>query len=247
MMNDGAELVKAGVEAVLKPVTDLIDKIAGPAAEELGLTIQDQVRVFRFRLQLRLWHEVKQICEEAGIQPQRVPLKVLLPIVENASLEEDDDLQEIWANLLANAADPRQLSPVLASFVDILKELSAQDVKFLDKFYTRALERVSKDWPAENVKHEIDWLLEMYGAAGLARRTWSAPLNSADLLYRDDLLTDMRDLNLTLDVLLRNGLLTKSVSSPVIRFQIDPPKLKTEYSLTHLGTRFVAACKAPTK
>ena len=34
MMNDGADLVKSTIEALTQPISDVIDKIAGPAAEE---------------------------------------------------------------------------------------------------------------------------------------------------------------------------------------------------------------------
>ncbi len=53
-MADEDKIVKAGVEAALKPFADLLEKLTGPAAEEIGLTVKDHVRVFRFRRQLRL-------------------------------------------------------------------------------------------------------------------------------------------------------------------------------------------------
>ena len=57
MSSNDAAIVKAGVEAAMKPVVDVIDKIVGPAAEELGHTLQDTVRVFR--LQRRVPHSIR--------------------------------------------------------------------------------------------------------------------------------------------------------------------------------------------
>jgi hypothetical protein len=125
-----ADLVKAGVDAVLRPFTDLIMKIAGPAAEELGLTLQDHVKVLRLERQLRLFKRVKEILEKNGREPERVPLKLLQPIVENASVEEDDTLQDRWAALLANAA--AGISSVHPAFIEVLKQLSSLDVFVLD-------------------------------------------------------------------------------------------------------------------
>ena len=60
-MADEDKLVKAVVEAALRPFADLLDKLAGPAAKELGLALKDHVRVFRFKRQLRLFERVKEI------------------------------------------------------------------------------------------------------------------------------------------------------------------------------------------
>jgi hypothetical protein len=57
---------------------------------------------------------------------------VLQPLVEAASLQEEPDLQNVWANLLANAADGRQMTPVEPSFVAMLRNLSSREVRFLE-------------------------------------------------------------------------------------------------------------------
>lgn len=125
-----ADLVKAGIDAVLRPFTDLIMKIAGPAAEELGLTLQDHLKVFRLKRRVRLLERVKEILEKSGREPGRVPLKLLQPIVENASIEEDDTLQDRWAALLANTASG--VSMIHPAFIEVLKQLSGLDVFVLD-------------------------------------------------------------------------------------------------------------------
>jgi hypothetical protein len=42
-------------------------------------------------------------------------------VLEGGSLQEDAELQDKWANLLANAADPRQGVPVSPVFAEVLK------------------------------------------------------------------------------------------------------------------------------
>jgi len=122
------EIVKAGFDAALKPFTDLIMKIAGPAADEIGLTLQDQVKVFRLKRQLRLLERVKEMLGDR--EPQRVPLKLFQEVVENASVEESDDLQDRWAALLANAAlDADSVHP---AFIEVLKQLTPQEARLLD-------------------------------------------------------------------------------------------------------------------
>ena len=106
-MTDEDSLLKSGIESVMKPISDLIDEIAGPAAEELGLTLQDSVRVYRAKRELRLFQKTKEILDHFGSLPGRVPLKALLPIIEHGSIEEDDDLQDRWAALLGKHRSPR--------------------------------------------------------------------------------------------------------------------------------------------
>lgn len=110
-MADDSELVKAGVEgfssAAFKGVNALLQSLLGPAAEEAGLMLKDHVRVFRAERQLCLYRRTIERLQKMDVRPQRVPLKLLFPIVENASMEESDELQDRWANLLAHAAEQK--------------------------------------------------------------------------------------------------------------------------------------------
>jgi hypothetical protein len=248
MMNDGADLVKAGVEAALRPLNTLIEKLVGPAAEELGFTWQDSIKVFRFGRRLRLMQRVNDLCEAAGIDPKRVPLKLLLPIVENASVEEDDSLQDIWANLLANAADGHtNASEVLPSFSAILSALTARDVKFLDALYS---EEVQTAW-GSNQRDQLEEsvlglnnLLMYYAKAKLAQGTWIDLPTTADWEANYEFEDDRRGLMLIVDVLAQHGLLRVTGSSFMVNAgPIDTP----HYTLTYLGWAFVAACRPPRK
>jgi hypothetical protein len=60
---------------------------------------------------------------------------VLFPLLDAAVLEEDEEMAERWASLLATAADPNNKSCREASFVEILKQLAPSDAFLLDVFY----------------------------------------------------------------------------------------------------------------
>jgi hypothetical protein len=131
-MSDDTDLIKAGAqgitEGVMAPFADLLRKLAGPVAEELGLTLQDEVRVFRLKRRIRLLERVQQMLNEKGVEPQRVPLKILVPVIEGASLEEDDELQDRWAALLVNTATTGGAMPAAP---EILRQLTSMDVFLL--------------------------------------------------------------------------------------------------------------------
>ena len=62
--------------------------------------------------------------------------KLGIPLLEAASLETDDFLQNTWARLLTNAVDPNFKSEIRVAFVDIIKTLTAVDVKILEEIHS---------------------------------------------------------------------------------------------------------------
>jgi hypothetical protein len=136
-MADDAEVLATGMKVAMEvasaPFKDLILKLAGPAAEELGLTFGEHIRQFRFNREVRLLTRTKEMLEEAGISPKHVPLKLLYPLIQNGVLEEDDSLQDKWAALLANSCE--EGNEVLPSFPEILKQITPAEAQFLDSAY----------------------------------------------------------------------------------------------------------------
>jgi hypothetical protein len=61
-------------------------------------------------------------------------------MLENASLEEDDELQNIWIRLMANSMDPNFEASFRMAYIEIIKGLTPLDVKILDFFYNKLIE-----------------------------------------------------------------------------------------------------------
>lgn len=141
---DDEKLIETGIKAAvsegLRPFTDLMTKLFGPAAEEIGLGLAAGWTAWRIKRQIRFWQQIQRTIAAAGYDPSPVPPKMLLPIIQNASIEDNDDLQDRWAALLANAANPGADVAVLPAFVEILKQLSSIEAKLLDDIYSRQVE-----------------------------------------------------------------------------------------------------------
>jgi hypothetical protein len=58
-------------------------------------------------------------------------LKLALPIFEAAADEDNQELQDLWARLLAAAMDPKRRDLVRQSFIPIVKQMEAFDVAVL--------------------------------------------------------------------------------------------------------------------
>jgi len=170
---------------------------------------------------------MRRFLEESGITPQQIPLKILLPAVEYASVEDDDDLHTMWAALLTSAADPAK-DEVLPSFLDVLRQLSKQEAQFLLGLY-----KVSVEWSQVNVglpcKMDIDKLQSIYLEDVTERRTDYQTFQ----LFVDDLMR-MRLLAETTTTVIPNAMQEYSRSTPLMSVR--------GIHMTDYGIRFVAAC-----
>jgi Abortive infection alpha len=129
-VSDAGEIAKA-----ISPITGLVGKLFGPMADELGQYFGDSVRAYRQRNLNKVIEGTLYKLEERGAVPHAVPPRLLLPIVEAASLEDDTVLQEMWSGLFASAATAnRQLSP---SFVETLKQIGPDEAATLNVLYEK--------------------------------------------------------------------------------------------------------------
>ena len=103
----------------------------GPAAGELAQMWQDGVRMYRYERQIKCVEKAERMAKEAGFTPKAVPIKILFPLLEGASMEHDETLHDMWAALLANAsADGPEI--VRPSFISLLKEMAPQEAQLLN-------------------------------------------------------------------------------------------------------------------
>jgi len=124
----------------LQKAESLLKVVLGPPAEEFGQLWKDRVSARRFRNLVTIAVEAKEQLSRARLSPKEVPLKIIHPLLEVASLEEDTDLQKQWASLLANASAGGSCSQVLPCFVDILRQLTPTEARFLDKAYNETMQ-----------------------------------------------------------------------------------------------------------
>ena len=119
--------------AISQPLQDFLGKILGPAASEAGEILADRVKYARWKNSLNLIEQAQKEIEKRGIDPQKIPLKTLVPILEGASLESDDEnWQTKWSNLLISAASGHSTHP---SYPKILSEIAQLEAKILDYLY----------------------------------------------------------------------------------------------------------------
>lgn len=125
------------IEESAKIAERFLEKLAGPAIEEGGGLLKGQVKFWRFKNQINLLIKAKKFLEDKKLDPNKVLPKTAMSILENGSIEQDENLQEMWANLLASYATSNL---DIQSYPHILKELSSMEVKLLTDLYASRLQ-----------------------------------------------------------------------------------------------------------
>lgn len=107
--------------------------IAGQAAKEIGEMVKDELRPYRAVRQARLAEKTARLLEARKVRPVPVSPKILLSVFENAGLEDDEEMHDRWATLLANAATPGLEFPISVVFVEILRQISPREATYLER------------------------------------------------------------------------------------------------------------------
>lgn len=214
----GAGRFAEAIERGTREVRQLIQDFLGPTVKEAGETIADRVRYYRVTSSISTVKKARSKLDEAGLAPQEVDLKTLVPLIEFSSLEDDEAMIDKWAGLLASASAGAKS---ITSHAHILAELSPVDAMVLD-----AIRRMAR--PAM-VLNEIQY----HG------------IETPSLQQETGLETDL--FLSTLGNLTRLGLIHRVFEEPAIQWG-NPPlgtANKDMAGLTPLGQSFLKACAGP--
>jgi hypothetical protein len=136
------DVSSTAIEKGIEIAKSFVDKLVLPPIEELGLLVRDQMAYWRFSNQVKILNKAKNICEKNWVSVKAIPPKLLCPYLENASLEDDDELQDKWAVLLVNMADSQQ-NIQNHVFPYILSQLSKEEFNLLESVLLENKRQVS--------------------------------------------------------------------------------------------------------
>ncbi|MGO3928788.1 DUF4393 domain-containing protein [Rhodopseudomonas pseudopalustris] len=106
-----------------------------PAASELGQLLGDQMRFWRFKNAVNIMIKSEELIKARGLSSEQVkalPFGEGLRLLEAASLEDDNSVQDLWARLMANSVDPDLSVTPEKMYIDVLKSFSGREACFLD-------------------------------------------------------------------------------------------------------------------
>jgi hypothetical protein len=129
------ELAKAtgkGLE-IIEELGSFLKLIFADPAIEIGGILTDRLKAFRYMQLLKIADKVTTIHKQKGIKGAffPIPLRLSIPIIEAASLESEESIQDLWAGLIANATDPSKYFQIKRIYVDILSSIEPLDARLL--------------------------------------------------------------------------------------------------------------------
>ncbi len=156
-VTESAKAIQEGAKTTGQAIST-IEKIGGFFSKVMKESIDatfgmlaDTLKYKRWERQTRLIDKAEKIIKDKKLSDKIRPItpKLALPIFEYASLEENESLHDVWANLLVTALNPSCQIP-RSSFIDIIRQLEPVDVKILNLIYKNHLEKYEE----QKEKHE---------------------------------------------------------------------------------------------
>lgn len=133
-MNENLELAARVAQELEPAVQEFVDAtgLLDPVRELAGW-MAESIRYRKAPLSARLLMRSAEKIRATGLPPQAVSDRLLRAVLEHGSLEDDPEMQERWANLLAHEA---VVGPVPPSFPEILRVLEPSEAQALDELVT---------------------------------------------------------------------------------------------------------------
>jgi len=221
-IQETAKLGEKGLEIADKAGTFFAKVFREPIDEVSGM-ITDKLRFVRWKRMVQMSDEVNKILEDKNVHTTRaVPPKIALPLIEEASLEEDPNLQYLWNHLLANAMNPEFNGEIRYGFVEMIKEITGVEAILLNKFY-EILNREGRIRPLSNIFNYSLTKEKLIQILGVSIDDYAVAANN---LMRMQLISP---------AILKGG--ARMGSEPLTIYKgIDA------VTLTPLGVKFVEAC-----
>jgi len=151
MSKDIEETAKA-VKEVAKTSSNAIDAgkdlggfvskfISGPLEQGVGI-LEDKLKYIRWERKVRLIKRAEEYLKQLGhsVSDKTIPLKNAVPLLEYATLEENDNLQDMWARLLVNGTVGSTGKTIERSYIEILGQLSSLEAEILETIYALPFE-----------------------------------------------------------------------------------------------------------
>jgi hypothetical protein len=113
-----------GAEAVLA-------RVCLPAAEEFGLLLRDKVGEWRRRNAVAAVQKAQRLLEEAAAENRHAPPRLIVESLSRASWTESEEVQQMWAGLLASSCTEGGRDDSNWIFINLLGQLTEMQAHLL--------------------------------------------------------------------------------------------------------------------
>jgi hypothetical protein len=140
-----------------KVVADFTAAVFMPTGQAIGQALAHPILEWQKRRAARAEAVIQEAAMQlhaAGLEPQPVPGRILMPLLEKASVEEDETLRTRWIRLLASAASRGNAIP--PAFVSILGDLSPTEARFLELAHDHYLKNTRNEVYPHSLAGSLD-------------------------------------------------------------------------------------------
>ena len=200
-----AETTKTIIDKSFNGLGVFLEKVFQPGLEEFGYLIKDQVRQWRLFNALKVMDKAKG---RLGFENNELQIlanaRVGLSILDECSMIDDEELQDMWAGLFASSCTIDGMDDSNMIFVDLLKRISAVEARILKYGCERCRKEIYPSGlivPYETFEVTLEKLEEITG------------------------ITDVNRLDRELDHMESLSLFTNGIFEPRAGFKISRPGL----------------------
>ena len=168
-----SDSIRIATRGVIDGAAALLSRLCLPAAEELGFALRDRISTWRARNTVQMLDRANAICDSSGPGPtELLNPRLTLFAIEEASWIDDDQVQAMWAGLLASSTSPGGRSDDNLLFMGLLKQLSSFQVQVLRFAVERSRKRVTAQglvYPEPMPYVPLGSFLNLFGTEDLQR------------------------------------------------------------------------------
>ncbi len=244
------EVAKATGQAIktVDRLGQFFSKVMGESIDTTCGMLSDTLKYKRWERQIKLVEKAERLITNKNLSNKSVPIspKLALPIFQNASLENDEILHNLYAKLLVTAIDP-EIQTRRTAYAEIIRQLEPLDVQLLQAMHV-VYEKSVKD-SKERCKED-----DMLKFIENRPPTW-IPISKTSILKIDVLLgitMKKSDYWESIDNLCRLGLSASYFEEGSINFETENDYLYEDVLTSHggydhlcitaLGITFVKIC-----
>jgi len=231
------EAINTTISKSFEGIEGFLKRVCAPALEEVGFLLKDQVRHWRLNNILGILEKAQDRLKFENEQLQiKAHPKVALSIIENGSMNDNDEVQELWAGLFVSSCTKDGQDDENLIFVDLLKQITVVEARIVNYSCEKARKIIHKNQlvTADEIKITLDELYSITGCNDIYRIDRELDhLRSLDLIGQglfggfnvnnDTLIADISPTALALNLFIRsqgyNGEPSKYWNSGIISYE----------------------------
>lgn len=112
-------------------------KVFEEAIHAMAGAVADSANGYKIRNRASVAVKTAKHLRELGLDTQflNIEERAAIPLIEALSVESDNDLQDLWASYIANAADPNTTIGVTAMITNVISKLEPEDKGVIDRLF----------------------------------------------------------------------------------------------------------------